>query len=486
LFTKVRTPSPLPLPPADNLHPFSRLTLPHHHGRYDVHARPTLLALATLAVAACSSGDRAPSDTAGTATTSRDTAAAAPACTGDNGGLTLPAGFCATIFADSIGHARHIAVARNGDVYVNTWSGSYYSEGSGRKDGYVVALRDTTRDGKADVVKGFGGSAKWNSGGTGVALHDGWLYAEAGTRIVRYKMADNQLVPVGDAEVVVDGFPSDGDHPQHNFVIATDGSLYANMGSKTNACQLRNRTKGSPGVDPCTETETRAGIWRFDANKTGQKFGKEGRYATGIRNAVGLVIAPDGALWATQHGRDQLAENWPEKFTAQQGQENPAEVLMRVTQNADFGWPYCWFDGAQNKYMLAPEYGGDGKEAGRCANVPMPAAVFPAHWAPNDVALYTGTQFPEKYRGGAFIAFHGSWNRAPGPQGGYMLAYQALDGTQGKGKFEEFATGFGGPSPSPTASPYRPSGVAVAPDGALYVSDDKSGRIWRITYGSAR
>jgi glucose/arabinose dehydrogenase len=269
-------------------------------------------------------------------------------------------------------------------------------------------------------------------------------------------------------------------------VIAQDGALYANMGSRTNACQKRNRTQGSPGIDPCTETETRAGIWRFDANRTGQKFGPEQRYATGIRNAVGLAFGADGALYATQHGRDQLAENWPEKFTPAQSQENPAEVLLRVTDSANFGWPYCWFDKGQNKYMLAPEYGGDGKEAGRCANVPMPVAAFPAHWAPNDVAIYTGTQFPQKYRNGAFVAFHGSWNRAPGPQGGYQVVFQALNGAQANGQFEPFAGGFGGANPQPTSAPYRPSGLALGPDGALYVSDDVKGRIWRVTYGPGR
>jgi glucose/arabinose dehydrogenase len=454
-----------------------------------VHVRSSLIA-ATILLAACAGGDKA-ADTGAARTAATDTATSTPdrpaPCAGDNGGLTLPSGFCATVFADSLGHARHIAVAPNGDVYVNTWSGAYYTEGSGRKGGYVVALRDTTRDGKADVVQGFGGSAKGNGGGTGIALFNGYVYAEAGPRIVRYKLAEGQLAPgAGAGEVVVDGFPTDGDHPQHNFVIAQDGALYANMGSKTNACQRRNRTKGSPGIDPCTELETRAGIWRFDANKTGQTFGREARYATGIRNAVGLAFGPDGALYATQHGRDQLAENWPEKFTPEQSQENPAEELLRVTDGGDYGWPYCYFDAAQNKRVLAPEYGGDGKEAGRCANAATPVAAFPAHWAPNDVVIYTGSQFPQKYRNGAFVAFHGSWNRAPGPQGGYQVVFQPMSGTQGSGKFEPFANGFGGPNPQPTSAPYRPSGLAVGPDGALYIGDDAKGRIWRVTYGGPR
>jgi glucose/arabinose dehydrogenase len=461
-----------------------------------VHVRPLAATLALLIVAAaCTKSDQAATDTGRTAET--DTAATtadrlAPCADATNGGITLPQGFCATVFADSLGHARHVAVAPNGDVYVNTWSGSYYpgEEGQSRRGGFVVALRDTTRDGKADVKEVFGGTARGNGGGTGIALHGGWLYAEAGPRIVRYRLTEGRLAPAsgGDGEVVVDRFPTEGDHPQHNFVIAQDGALYANMGSATNACQRRNRTKGSPGVDPCTELETRAGIWKFDANRTGQTFGKEARFATGIRNAVGLTIGPDGALWATQHGRDQLAENWPEKFQPQQGQENPAEELMRVAQGADFGWPYCYWDRAQGKRVLAPEYGGDGREVGRCTSAASPAAVFPAHWAPNDVVFYTASQFPAKYRNGAFVAFHGSWNRAPAPQGGYMVAFVPSPGQGGQpaSSHEEFATGFGGANPQPTGAPHRPSGLAVGPDGALYISDDVKGRVWRVTYGGER
>jgi glucose/arabinose dehydrogenase len=454
-----------------------------------VNVRSSLIT-ASILLTACSGGDK-PADSGAARTAAGDSAAQPPACTGDNGGLTLPSGFCATVFADSIGHARHIAVAANGDVYVNTWSGSYYGndEGGARRGGYVVALRDTTRDGRADVVQSFGGSAKGNGGGTGIALFNGYVYAEAGPRIVRYPLPEGRLAPAadaGDGEVVVDGFPTTGSHPQHNFVIAQDGALYANMGSATNSCQRRDRTRESPGIDPCTELETRAGIWRFDANRMGQRFGREQRFATGIRNAVGLTIGPDGALWATQHGRDQLAENWPAKFTAEQSQENPAEELLRVADGADFGWPYCYYDGAAKKRVLAPEYGGDGKEVGRCANAATPAATFPAHWAPNDVVFYTGTQFPAKYRNGVFIAFHGSWNRAPGPQGGYNVMFQPMSGAQATGAQEEFARGFGGANPQPTPASYRPSGIAVGPDGALYVSDDTKGRIWRVTYGAGR
>jgi hypothetical protein len=109
-------------------------------------------------------------------------------------------------------------------------------------------------------------------------------------------------------------------------------------------------------------------------------------------------------------------------------------------------------------------------------------AVFPAHWAPNDLLLYDGGQFPTAYRGGAFIAFHGSWNRAPFPQGGYNVVFQPLKNGKASGKFVVFADGFAGAVKEPGQAAYRPSGLTLGPDGALYISDDQHGRIWRVTY----
>ena len=245
----------------------------------------------------------------------------------------------------------------------------------------------------------------------------------------------------------------------------------------------QNRTANTPGDKPCTELETRGGIWRYDANKTGQVFSPAERYATGIRNADGITLAPDGTLYATQHGRDQLGDNWSRFYKPEQGAELPAEELLKVVKGGDYGWPECYFDPFQNKLVLAPEYGGDGgKEIGECADKLAPVAAFPAHWAPNDVAIYSGSQFPKAYQGGAFIAFHGSWNRAPFPQSGYNLAFQPLAGGKASGKFVVFADGFAGPKKEPGTAEHRPSGLAVGPDGALYVTDDQKGRVWRITY----
>ncbi|MBI1179901.1 MAG: c-type cytochrome [Alphaproteobacteria bacterium] len=409
-------------------------------------------------------------------------AAAAQVCASDNGGITLPPGFCATVFADGLGHVRHLAVARNGVVYANSWSGAYYGRIQPKEGGFLIALQDTDGDGRADRVKRFGASVTAGAaGGTGVAVYDGAVYAEEKDKILRYKLPASGIAPTGAPEVVLSGLPLTGDHPMHSIVIDSKGALYVDLGSATNACQAKNRIAGEPGQVPCTELETRGGIWRYDADKTGQRFSPAERFATGIRNGEGLAADGTG-VYATQHGRDQLFENWPKLYSQQQGADLPAEELLRLRQGADFGWPMCYYDGAQGKLVLAPEYGGDGKAVGICAGKRPPVAAFPAHWAPNALALYHGKQFPSAYAGGAFIAFHGSWNRAPSPQGGYNVVFQPLANGKAAGPYVVFADGFAGAYKNPGQAAHRPAGLAVGPDGALFVSDDMGGRIWRITY----
>jgi glucose/arabinose dehydrogenase/mono/diheme cytochrome c family protein len=406
------------------------------------------------------------------------------ACSNDESGLKLPAGFCATVFADNIGHARHMVVGPNGALYVNTWSGRYYGNDAPHAGGFLVALQDKSGAGKADVIERFGETVQTGgAGGTGIGIYKGSLYAEINDRIVRYSLPAGSMVPNGSADTIVSGLPLGGDHPMHPFIINAEGTMYVDVATATNSCQLKNRTLKSPGANPCLELETRGGVWRYDANKTNQTFSTAQRFATGIRNAEGFAMDSNGRVFATQHGRDQLHANWPDLYAPEQEATLPAEELLLLKQNGDYGWPECYFDSFAQKLVLAPEYGGDGgKTVGVCANKMAPVAAFPAHWAPNAMARYDQKQFPARYRDGVFIAFHGSWDRAPYTQGGYNVVFQPLGGERASGQCEIFADGFAGAVKSPAGAAHRPSGLAVGRDGALYVSDDIHGRIYRIVY----
>lgn len=396
-------------------------------------------------------------------------------CDVGNAGITLPAGFCATLFADSVPGARHLVVAPNGDVFVS-------AQGKG---GGIVALRDADGDGHADSRVKF--ASGFNS--SEIALYAGHLYTENTTGVLRFPLKSGALEPAGHADTIVKGLPDKG-HFNKTFTIAPDGSLYVNVGSGTNSCQKGDRAEGSPGIDPCIELESRAGIWKFDARKLDQTEKSGQHFARGIRNAVGITIRPtDGKLWTTQHGRDQLGGiggSWPKIFTQEYSAENPAEELLQVNRGDDFGWPYCYYSTEEKHLVLAPEYGGDGRKVGRCGSKKEPVAVFPAHWAPNALLFYTGSMFPERYKSGAFIAFHGSWNRAPLPQAGYNVVFQPLRGDRAAGAYEVFASGFAASLNQPRSrGNARPTGLAQGPDGALYIADDATGRIWKVVYSAS-
>ncbi len=438
-------------------------------------------------LAACTSGEKSTTDStamAGGAAGSN----ASSRCAGDNAGLTLPAGFCASVFADSVGSPRHIVVTPNGVVYATLKTPAPSADGKpsfSPKRG-VAAMRDSNGDGKADSVAYFGGT-----GETGIAIYNGHLYVDQLTRVVRFPLDSATLAPTGRMEVVVQGIPSRPGHIARNFAIDRSGVLYLNVGSATNACQPKDRQPDLAGEDPCRELATRAGIFKFDANKTGQTFSAATRFATGIRNAMGIDVNPaDGKLWATQHGRDGLFDYWKSKFPDTKYQaENPAEELVQVSQNDDFGWPYCYYAVDQNKLVDAPEYGGDGKKSDRCGSKKGPVATYGGHWAPMSLMFYTGSQFPAKYKSGAFIVFHGSWNRAPEQQAAGRVVFQSLNGDKSGGDYEIFADGFSGVPANevqPGNAKHRPNGIAQGSDGALYISDDAAGRIYRITYNGTR
>lgn len=393
-------------------------------------------------------------------------------CDPDDGGLTLAEGFCATVVAEDLGPTRHLTVTDNGDVYAAVRDTDH--------GGGIVALRDTNGDYKADRTEYFG-----NTGGTGIGLRDGYLYFGADTAIWRYEKGADEFVPSGDKETIVGGFPEQGQHAVKPFAFDGSGNMYVNVGAPSNACMEETRTKGSPGQDPCPLLERYAGIWQYQADAVGQQHTPDARYATGIRNAVALTWNDAvGSLYALQHGRDQLYQFYPDLYTQKEGAELPAEEFFKVNEGDNFGWPYCYYDWMKEKKVLAPEYGGDGTKTGRCDQFEDPIQAFPGHWAPNDVVFYSGDQFPARYQGGAFVAWHGSWNRAPLPQEGYKVTFTPFKGDVPSGDFEVFADGFAGADTLESSgdAEYRPTGLAVGPDGGLYVSDDANGTIWRLTY----
>jgi glucose/arabinose dehydrogenase len=397
--------------------------------------------------------------------------AALPACDPDNGGITLPQGFCAAVVATDVGRARHLVVAPNGDVFVSTQGG----RGGG---GGIVALRDTDGDGKLDKRENFGDGSV-----TGVALRNGYIYYATTNSIVRYKLAAGELLPSGQPEVIAEGLTDRRQHADKGIAFDGKGNVYVNVGAPSNACQQPDRQPKVAGQDPCQLLDVAGGIWRFDENKLGQKQADGTRYATGLRQMPGLTWH-NGSLWIGMHNRDSLDTLWPGQFTAEQNAEWPAEYLLKVTEGSNFGWPYCFYNLAEGKLVTNPEYGGDGKKTDRCGSFTPPTYAFPAHWAPNDVLFYSGTQFPQRYRGGVFVAFHGSWNRAPLPMAGYNVTFVPFSGDKPSGKHEVFADGFAGKTPlmNPGQANARPCGLAIGPDGSLYITDDTKGKIWRVIY----
>ena len=448
------------------------------------HPRPAGAALvASLALSACA--DDGPSLTAPEPDFRQ--VAARVECDADNGGITLPPGFCAVVVADLVdagqpARARHMAVTPSGEVFVaiNQTRTAIPTFG-------IIGLRDNNGDGRADEQSRFSPGL----GGSGIAWGQSSLFFGANDRVLRFRLPAGRLTPVGGPEIVVSGLPNTGDHISKTVVLADRHTLFVNIGSASNSCQVANRQAQSPGVFPCPELPIRAGVWRFDAKGTNQTQADGEHYATGLRNMVALAVNPrNNELYGVQHGRDMLFENWPQFYTVEEDAVLPAEEFVKITRGSDNGWPYCYFDAVfERRKVLAPEYGGNGQIVSggpgiNCASYNQPLVSFGAHWAPNGVHFYTGKQFPERYRGGAFVAFHGGFDRAPLPNEGYKVEFVPF-GANGmpSGAAEVFADGFAGsPGPLPQTARHRPVGVTEGPDGSLYVSDDRGGRIYRIIF----
>jgi len=394
----------------------------------------------------------------------------------DNAGLTLPAGFKANLFAENIGGARHIAITKNGVVFAKL-------NRANKQGKSIIRLEDTNKDGVADKMTGLA-----NYGGTGIYLNGNSLYASSNEAIFKYELDNNDEVlnPLSPL-TLVSGLIDRRQHESKSITFDKANHIYVNIGAYSNACQEQDRTTGSKGKMPCPILDSAGGIWKFDGNKENQTYGDGMRYATGLRNVVGLDWnTQTNKLYVAQHGRDQLNTFFPSLYTDAQNAELPAETFYEINEGDNAGWPYIYYDPSQHKKIVSPEYGGDGQKEGASYFID-PAVAFPAHMAPMAVLFYTGDQFPAKYKNGAFITFHGSWNRAPLPQEGFFVAFVPFKNGKATGEWEIFANGFAGTIDgakvtSTNKAKARPCGLAQGPDGSIYVSDDTKGAIFKISY----
>lgn len=402
----------------------------------------------------------------------------------DNGGLFLPDGFEAVVVADSTGKGRHLDVRNNGDIYMKLRTPNKDGQGS-------VALRDLDNDGKADIIKYFGDYADTGNYGNAMRIHKGHLYFATAGEVYRTRLNPWTLVPTAKSEcLLVDNYRrAKFSHIAKPLAFDYKGHMYVPFGSPGDACQVDDRQPGSLGQNPCPQLAEYGGVWQFSDTKVNQRQSEAKRYATGIRSIVGMQWNKNAnALYALQHGRDDLFRTWPQYFTPWQSALLPSEEFLRVDEGSDAGWPYYYYDYMQGKKLLNPEYGGDGKIQADGAKLNQPLIGFPGHFAPNDILFYTGNQFPDRYRNGAFIAFHGSTIRAPYPQGGYFVAFVPFKDGKPSGDWEVFADGFAGVDTIVYTSDaaYRPSGLAQGPDGSLYITESEKGKVWRIIYKGNR
>jgi len=405
-----------------------------------------------------------------------------------NGGLLLPEEFEAVVVADSTGRARHIAVNTNGDIYVKL---SYNDALRGR--GGTVGLRDVNHDGKADIVAYFGDYKDEGGLPAGMTIHNGYLYTSTVKYVLRNRLTPGELIPTSKTEIIF----SDEDtnlfrhwHTQKPMAFDNRGNMYIPFGAPDDGGQDINTAgpagmPGGKGVDPSPDLEKYGSIWKFSANKKGQMLKDGEKYATGIRSVLGIAWNPkDTSLYAVMNGMDNFHTRYPNIYSPWQAAVLPSEPLLKVREHADFGWPYAYYDQIQGKNVMQPAYGGDGKIVGRAAAFDKPLMGFPGHWAPMDMLFYQGDQFPERYKNGVFVAFHGSTDRSPYPQAGYIVCFVPFENGRPAGDWEVFADGFTVVDTvmNTRDAVYRPMGLAEGPDGSLYICESNKGKIWRVMY----
>lgn len=397
-----------------------------------------------------------------------------------NGGLILPDSFTADVVVDSIGGSRHLAVNDNGDIYVKLRvpTGTHGN----------VALRDTNNDSRADIIERFGEYPNDGTFATEMRIHKGYLYFSSELVVYRQKLTSGELIPKNEVEILVkDPYPIRW-HNAKSLAFDDKGSMFVTFSAPTNACEDWNSVDGNitenvKGQNPCLQLKDLACIYKFDEDKPNQTLSDGKIFAMGIRSVVGISWNDkDKNLYGVLHGRDYLHSHSTKNYSPFQNAILPGEEFMRIKENENYGWPFSYYDPKLKKKMVAPEYGGNGKiEAKEFAK---PLMAFPAHWAPNDLLFYKGNQFPERFKNGAFVAFHGSTNRHPYPQAGYIVAFLPFVNGNPVDEWEIFADGFACTDTIYTMkdAKYRPMGLAEGPDGSLYISESKQGKIWKIKY----
>lgn len=392
--------------------------------------------------------------------------AAVPAPDANDGGLTLPRGFRALIVADNLMAGREsdalrfIAVTPAGDLYAKTSRGG------------IFALRDNNGDGRVDEKHEFG-----SGGGTGIAVRGDWLYHSTNSAVYRYRLTPGELVPSSEPELIVSGLPDKRSHASKAFAFDGDGRLLVEVGSPHNVYSHPDRQFGAKGMDPTEYLKEHGGFWRFDPDKLNQRQADGHHFSTGHRHSLAIAWQPVAKeFFMVMMGRDGLNTVAPDYYDALDNAERVAEEMHRLKEGSNLGWPFTYWDPIKQARMIMPEFGGDNRKRAEVGKYPEPVVAFPAHWAPLQMTFYTGAQFPARYHRGAFVAFHGSWNRAPLPQDGFNICFVPFDENGSPlGAYEVFAANVG-------PDRFRMGGVAVGPDGSLYISETGRGRIWRILY----
>ena len=402
--------------------------------------------------------------TTGSSAVAQTSRAANNTCPGDNGGITLSPGFCATVFADNIGHARHMVVAPNGVVYANTWSGRYYAQrhAAARRLSGGAPGHQRSRTRRRDRFASARAFAQGCRGGTGIALYNGAstpkrTTASSATRCLPRTPSRRPAAP----EVVVSGMPLTGDHPMHPFIIDAGRPLYVDLGSATNSCQVENRMQGLAG--PRAVHGARNARRHLALRRQQDRPGiSRPPSATPPASATAKAFAFDcaGALFVTQHGRDQLSQNWPNLYSPEQGTAAPGRgAASRRRRAPTTAGPNATSTARRRSWCWRPNTAGDGgKAVGPCADKKAPVASFPRTGRPTISRSTAGKSFPTPIGAAPSSPSTARGIARRAPQGGYNVVFQPLADGKASGRSVVFADGFAGAVKEPGRRAFRPSG----------------------------